>query len=298
MFKNSIQHNHYDPALAEFCAKLSKIIYTDFETDDGRQTLEDQLSELQIDLSSIRTVRTELNKKKRYDLFKSIENEPAVEAMACHHPESGVNFIAFRGTDSDDIGEWIQNLNADLDSSSTSSKFHSGFWNFHELVEVAVTDWVKSFNGQPIVLCGHSLGGAIAIISMITDKTDAISAVYNFGSPRVGRISDEDISSPVYRVTNAIDPIPELPSRVKGLYKHIGLEMQFQTNNNDPVAKNIDSASAEIKEAAREIWQGLRNRVGQDRGSRKSFIKRKIDAHDIDLYVSNLTTALQRHQIS
>jgi triacylglycerol lipase len=66
---------------------------------------------------------------------------------------------------------------------------------------------------KPLLITGHSLGGALATIATKRLKHKAgIAACYTFGSPRVG---DEEwianIKTPIYRLVNAADCVTMLP---------------------------------------------------------------------------------------
>ncbi len=73
--------------------------------------------------------------------------------------------------------------------------------------------------GKPFVLCGHSLGGAAAVIASKAFKQAGRSplAVWTFGCPKPGNIVlAEGLDVPTFRVFGTNDPVPFFPP--KGLY--------------------------------------------------------------------------------
>ena len=76
-------------------------------------------------------------------------------------------YVAFRGTK--DLNDWKFNLQAFRErcGSTIRGKFHSGFLQraLKFPMETILSD--ENFKNSTVVLCGHSLGGAIASIVAI-----------------------------------------------------------------------------------------------------------------------------------
>jgi triacylglycerol lipase len=92
---------------------------------------------------------------------------------------------------------------------------HRGFWELAEPVTALV---VEACGGRPLVLAGHSLGAAIALLVAARIALGGVrspAAVIGFGPPRVsfgGRalarvLKDAEIA--LYR--NGLDAVPDLP---------------------------------------------------------------------------------------
>ncbi|MGE8175206.1 lipase family protein [Pseudomonas fluorescens] len=97
-------------------------------------------------------------------------------------------------------------------------KAHQGFHEGYVAVKAFVTKYVERFRtgDQRILVCGHSLGGAIALLlaEWIRRKYDPNVILYTFGSPRAGDAEFvEGAKSLVHhRIVNNNDPVPSVPA--------------------------------------------------------------------------------------
>ena len=94
-------------------------------------------------------------------------------------------FVAFAGTDPLKLQDVITDLNAEV----TPNGLHQGFADAAGAVQSRVEDAIRRGGaGKPLFFTGHSLGGALAMISAMRTR-DAhlqITAVYTFGGARAG----------------------------------------------------------------------------------------------------------------
>ena len=97
--------------------------------------------------------------------------------------------------------------------------------------------------GLPIFITGHSLGGALATLGAAYLSGWGPAACYTFGAPRGGNKGfSSSLQTPVYRVVNPGDPVPHVPTPLRG-YRHAGDRRRLRrTSPSDRV---------------REIWNGL-----------------------------------------
>ncbi len=68
------------------------------------------------------------------------------------------------------------------------------------------------FKNVPIYITGHSMGGAIAMVATWYITMSRLAACYTFGAPKIG--DDGPLGrfrTPIYRVVNGLDPVPDLP---------------------------------------------------------------------------------------
>lgn len=123
--------------------------------------------------------------------------------------------LAFRGTEAASI----RDIKADLDAKGTNcvsgGRVHSGFNEAFNQVLMQIQQKLneEQYADKPLMITGHSLGGALATIAAKRlTHNGKIAACYTFGSPRVG---DEEwvstLKTPVYRVVNAADCVTMLP---------------------------------------------------------------------------------------
>lgn len=143
-------------------------------------------------------------------------------------------WIAFRGTTN--LSDWMTNARITLKSiKSVPGRIHSGFADSTEMalsdVFEAVTRLRRGSRGV-VYLCGHSKGGAEAIITAaILESVEApIAAVHVFGAPAVG---DEDFAAAyeitlgwrTFRHVFASDIVARSPVylRFRGYYRAVGI---------------------------------------------------------------------------
>ncbi|MDB5253700.1 MAG: lipase family protein [Flaviaesturariibacter sp.] len=106
--------------------------------------------------------------------------------------------LVWRGTDDiykDDSWEWIGTdayfVLTDGDGPLANTKLHSGFWNSFKLIrralETTLDDFDAKAKNKKIFITGHSLGGAMAILSApyLKGRGYNIGEVYTFAAPRV-----------------------------------------------------------------------------------------------------------------
>ncbi len=100
--------------------------------------------------------------------------------------------VVFRG--SNNIQNWILNIGSTRSTYSlcSSCAVHSGFLGGYNLVASAVKTGVQNlkakYRGSKLIITGHSLGGALAILSTADLKNifGTVDLTYTFGQPRVG----------------------------------------------------------------------------------------------------------------
>ncbi|PSC76800.1 alpha beta-hydrolase [Micractinium conductrix] len=152
--------------------------------------------------------------------------------------------IAFRGTDSHSIYNWVQNMRTwrtDLalgyPGAPKGALVHGGFfysYNSSALaanVSSAVQRLLAAHPGAPIYATGHSMGGALATLCALDMKLNLGATdvrLYTFGSPRVGNAIfaqwfEEQIAVH-WRFTHDRDIVPSVPPGYMGFY-HLSREV-------------------------------------------------------------------------
>ncbi|MEE1924022.1 lipase family protein [Pseudomonas sp. 148P] len=99
------------------------------------------------------------------------------------------------------------------------SEAHRGFYRAFEAVQKFVDIYLRAFytGNQTLMVCGHSLGGAIALLlaEWLRRKPGQPKVIlYTIGAPRAGNQSFVKAASDLthYRIVNHNDPVPGVPS--------------------------------------------------------------------------------------
>jgi len=131
------------------------------------------------------------------------------------HPTYAV--LAFKGT----VPSESQTVKTDEDFKMVRARygeFHQGFIDTYRKMAPAIEKALAQLD-VPIYITGHSLGGALALISatFIKDQ-DHLAACYTYGCPKVGnsQFADHLFKVPVYRCVHHADIVPAVPFYTMG----------------------------------------------------------------------------------
>jgi triacylglycerol lipase len=140
--------------------------------------------------------------------------------------------VAFRGTSSPrdfitDAEAWRKTV--------LYCQIHAGFYDALVNVNLQVTARILELPDKPLIITGHSLGGALAMLFAFRwfDPARTIHSVYTFGQPRVGNSSfvnlyDRTHRAHTFRFVNQEDIVPRVPGVLAG-YRHAGQEIFFNS---------------------------------------------------------------------
>lgn len=161
-----------------------------------------------------------------------------------------VSWVAFRGTES------IKDALIDMDFSKShhstwSGKVHDGF------AGAFISVWgriIKATNEQSrLIITGHSLGAALAILASPCINSDSIT--YAFCPPRVGDSEFADYTerySNIFCFTRHKDPVARVPPYWIG-YRHVGQQCYFHSDGRfdlhaTPWERYVDAVFGDMKE--------------------------------------------------
>lgn len=132
--------------------------------------------------------------------------------------------VAFAGTDPVHLANWV----SDFDIRPTDGGAAEGFTVAIQSVEQDILHALPT--GRPVMVTGHSLGGALAVLFAQWLETVGrdVTAVYTFGAPRPGRpdftepYNGSNLGSRTYRCVHGDDIVPTVaPSEPLG-FRHVG----------------------------------------------------------------------------
>ena len=167
-----------------------------------------------------------------HEIVSSMLSESKIFGLVAWNGAAKTALVAFRGTQK--IWDWIDDLDAvavDYQCVPGSGHVHMGFQLVYEHVRQSVAKLLAAGcqGVQRILVTGHSLGGAVAILSgfELAKTARVVPELYTLAGPRAGA---PDFSAkfntlvPVcYRVVNFMDVVPQVP--LPPLYKHAGEEV-------------------------------------------------------------------------
>jgi len=141
--------------------------------------------------------------------------------------------LCFRGTEPGEFSDIKADLNAMPDKADNGSGWvHNGFQTEVDKIWEDIMKHVdlKLHEKKSILICGHSLGGAMATIAT-SRLGDRVSALYTYGSPRAGtrKFVKSFKHIPHYRFVNNNDIVPQVPPF--GYYHHVG-ELYYMSYTN------------------------------------------------------------------
>ena len=221
----------YSDCMAWLMACLSELAYEKFESLDKKGT-KDRLrasAKQFLNAKDCETLSNLMDEVCKHDPAAIKEFKAAVESYGlkvkeAYNRKNTQAFLAesddylvlvFRGTEKNNFCDIKTGLNARRICCKNGGHVHRGFSKAYDHVADQIQRDLNNSESRhkPLIITGHSLGGALATIATKRLKhAGGIAACYTFGMPRV---CDEEwsytLNTPIYRLVNAIDCIPMLP---------------------------------------------------------------------------------------
>ena len=231
------------------CAELSRLAYYRFEAGDGPRL------DAALERAGFAKAAT----------FR--DAKAGAEGIGTTLPD-GRAFIAFRGTQPDDLKDLIADARANLVAFDGGGRVHAGFLAAWRALERQVADWLGAADARQLVLTGHSLGAAMATVAAA--KRPEAELVL-FGSPRVGDPAFAALIAGrnVRRYVDCTDLITALPPEFMG-YEHVAPARyidRFGTVHDPappPDAIAADRSLGRRSYLAKHAWQVWRNVLVRD----------------------------------
>jgi len=119
-----------------------------------------------------------------YNLF----NEESTDTQFFHYETNEYLLLAFRGTEPKKADVFTDVNVQMVPFSDVCGMVHAGFHIAFKSIQNAIDKVVKKAHGKKVIFCGHSLGGALAVMAAAYTKKIHKREVmlYTFGCPLVG----------------------------------------------------------------------------------------------------------------
>lgn len=190
--------------------------------------------------------------------------------------------VSFRG--SSNVQNWVINLSttrsnyAGCDGCSAHSGFLTAYNAVQDTIRAEITRLTSMYRGAKIMITGHSLGGAMAILAAadIKIKFHRVDEVYTFGQPRVGNAAFanwyETQIPQTYRLVHNADIVPHVPPSNFG-FQHSSTQLWYAGD-----MQTYKTCSAESPDCANSV----------------SVVGYSIGDHSMDNYIKLKALQLQR----
>lgn len=192
--------------------------------------------------------------------------EPATSGFVAAGPQATV--VALAGTDPLLLPNWITNLDVRM-VKEDRGRLHAGF----RAAAVAAQPTLRSAlermhdRDRPLVLAGHSLGGALAVLTAQWLERELhlpVRGVYSLGMPRVGDGAfAEDcggtLGDRIFRLVHGDDIVACVPFSAAG-YRHVGRYLRCPSGGRFAAADLTRDWSSNEPDFGREFVEGLLRR--------------------------------------
>lgn len=228
---------------AYVCAELARLAYFKFEgghtLDEALQIVRDILpaderralleQQLRVVLSSSPSTAVEgeqalarILEGAGFALAQTFSNEGTQAFLCTRRIKHGsgahktIGWLVFRGTEPKDFHDIRSDVRASLTAvtiDGESFELHSGYLDAFNIVRADIEQALDAALADQLIVTGHSLGGALAIVTTRLLKPDSTGACYTFGAPPVGTVAVQNrLKTPVYEIINELDIVPRLPN--------------------------------------------------------------------------------------
>ena len=139
------------------------------------------------------------------------------QAFITHHDE--LILISVRGTN-ELLADGLRDADAQqVPFEEGEGKVHNGFYGAAKVAYTFVVSYLEKFySGQKLLITGHSLGGAVALLLAEMLRRDPQYApdivLYTYGAPRAGDATFIESAQPLnhHRIVKHNDPVPSVPA--------------------------------------------------------------------------------------
>jgi hypothetical protein len=227
--------------------------------------------------------------RRQLNLEATLVSVDNTQAYVCENADSII--VAFRGSENptslDGLKDWFLTnarnflvlptgkIGTDFQAAGVGARFHKGF--MEALAEIwdplyKKLDDTFAAKERPVWVTGHSLGGALALLSSWRFKRHFIPVhqIYTFGAPMIGNGAaaeayHKEFPGRIFRYVDRGDLVPRLPtmSLLSNEYGHCQTEIIIGLNPLETAARAITDAAAKTVDGAingdavDSIWSSL-----------------------------------------
>ena len=200
--------------------------------------------------------------------------------------------VSFCGTES--TADGLSNLRRQPQAVARLGRVHAGFWGQFSALREQLEELLQPRRNLPILITGHSLGGAIAVLAAATWAAERpLRVVYTFGQPAVAQPAAATtigtlLAGRHHRLVNDADIVPRVPPG----YRQSGHLLQFDDQGRvretqEPTrAREAAGSGPTTAMLSKEDFQGLQQRLSAARaGAAREGMSDLISDHSIDQYL-------------
>lgn len=210
--------------------------------------------------------------------------------------------VSFRGTES--TADWLSNLRLQPQAVAGLGRVHAGFWGQFSALREQLEELLQPRRNLPILVTGHSLGGAIAVLAAATWAAERpLRVVYTFGQPAVAQPGAATtigslLAGRHHRLVNDADIVPRVPPG----YRHSGHLLQFddqgrvRETQEPTTARETALSTPPTAMLNKEDFQALQERLSAEgAGAAREGVTDLISDHMIDQYLLQIGRQLGGH---
>lgn len=215
----------------------------------------------------------------------------------------GLVLVSFRGTEG--VADWLSNLKLVSTDGGRFGPVHAGFLEQFKALQQDTEAILRSAPGRRLVITGHSLGGALAVLAAASWVGELpLHSLYTYGQPMVGKAAfatyvQRRFADRYVRFVNAADVVTRVPPG----YRHAGQLYRFDASGGfsdqpagtggresspaTPAAETSQALSAaEFRDLQARLQAGLP--AGAEAGVAQEGFTTLISDHMISAYISTI----------